>query len=112
MSTLIRFRPGPVPSVAHRLLGDWATLAVLMCGTFMYVLDFFVVNVALPSIQQGLHAGPAAIEWVVAGYAVTIASGLVLGGRIGDLLGRRQRHRRPGAAPNRGVLAGVPDRVL
>lgn len=56
----------------------------------MYVLDFFVVNVALPSIQEGLKASAADVEWVVAGYALVIAAGLVLGGRLGDLSGRRR----------------------
>jgi MFS family permease len=68
---------------------SWAPLAVLMSGTFMFVLDFFVVNVALPSIQSGLHAGTSAIEWVVAGYAVATACLLVTGGRLGDHLGAR-----------------------
>jgi len=70
-------------------VAKWAPLAVILCGTFIYVLDFFVVNVALPSIQTGLHAGPAAIEWVVAGYGLTTASFLVCGGRLGDHFGRR-----------------------
>ena len=47
----------------------WAPLAVILCGTFVFVLDFFVVDVALPSIQRDLGAGPGAIEWLVAGYA-------------------------------------------
>jgi EmrB/QacA subfamily drug resistance transporter len=68
----------------------WAPLAVILCGTFVYILDFFVVNVALPSIQRGLAASPAAIEWVVAGYALTSASLLVTGGRLGDHYGRRK----------------------
>jgi EmrB/QacA subfamily drug resistance transporter len=69
---------------------SWAPLAVILCGTFVYILDFFVVNVALPSIQRGLSASPAAIEWVVAGYALTSASLLVTGGRLGDHYGRRK----------------------
>jgi EmrB/QacA subfamily drug resistance transporter len=71
-------------------LAKWAPLAVLLCATFMYVLDFFVVNVALPDIQRSLGAGSAAIEWVVAGYALTSASLLVTGGRLGDHYGRRR----------------------
>ena len=63
---------------------------MILCGTFVYILDFFVVNVALPSIQRGLSADPAAIEWVVAGYALTSASLLVTGGRLGDHYGRRR----------------------
>ena len=46
---------------------SWAPLAVLMTGTFMFVLDFFILNVALPSIQHGLRAGEGATEWIVAG---------------------------------------------
>jgi EmrB/QacA subfamily drug resistance transporter len=69
---------------------SWAPLVVILCGTFVYILDFFVVNVALPSIQRGLAASPAAIEWVVAGYALTSASLLVTGGRLGDHYGRRK----------------------
>ena len=68
----------------------WAPLAVILCGTFVYVLDFFVVNVALPSIQRDLAASAAAIEWVVAGYGLTSAAFLVTGGRLGDHYGRRK----------------------
>jgi EmrB/QacA subfamily drug resistance transporter len=71
-------------------IAKWAPLAVILCGTFIYVLDFFVVNVALPDIQRGLHAGPSAVEWIVAGYGLTSASFLVCGGRLGDHFGRRR----------------------
>ncbi|HZR48023.1 MAG TPA: MFS transporter [Streptosporangiaceae bacterium] len=67
----------------------WAPLAVIMCGTFVFILDIFVVNVALPSIQHSLGASPGAIEWVVAGYGLTMAAFLVFGGRLGDRYGRR-----------------------
>jgi MFS family permease len=69
---------------------SWAPLAVLMTGTFMFVLDFFILNVALPSIQHGLRAGESAIEWIVAGYALSTAVLLVTGGRLGDRFGRRR----------------------
>lgn len=68
----------------------WATLAVLMAGTFMLILDFFIVNVALPSMQVDLHASTSAVEWVVAGYGLTFATFLITAGRVGDLLGRRK----------------------
>src|SRR6476646_4890029 len=68
----------------------WAALAVLMAGTFMIVLDFFIVNVALPSMQRELHASSGAIEWVVAGYGLTFATCLITAGRIGDRIGRRR----------------------
>jgi EmrB/QacA subfamily drug resistance transporter len=70
-------------------VAKWGPLAVILCGTFAYVLDFFVVNVALPDIQRSLPAGPDAIEWVVAGYGLTSAAFLVCGGRLGDHYGRR-----------------------
>jgi MFS family permease len=69
---------------------SWSALIVLMLGTFMFVLDFFIVNVALPSIQHGLGAGEGAIEWVVAGYTISTAVLLVTGGRLGDQFGRRR----------------------
>jgi EmrB/QacA subfamily drug resistance transporter len=65
-------------------------LPVLMCGVFMIVLDFFIVNVALPSIQARLHAGAGATEWVVAGYGLTFAVFLITAGRLGDRYGRRR----------------------
>jgi EmrB/QacA subfamily drug resistance transporter len=65
-------------------------LPVLMCGTFVIVLDFFIVNVALPSIQTRLHASASAIEWVVAGYGLTFAVLLIAAGRLGDRYGRRR----------------------
>ncbi len=85
--TAIRTLPSSVQSPPGR---SWAALAVLMTGTFMFVLDFFIVNVALPSIQQSLRAGEGAIEWIVAGYAISTAVLLVTGGRLGDQFGRRR----------------------
>jgi EmrB/QacA subfamily drug resistance transporter len=68
----------------------WAALPVLLTGTFMVVLDFFIVNVALPSMQRQLHAGTGAIEWVVAGFALTSAVFLITAARLGDRIGRRR----------------------
>jgi EmrB/QacA subfamily drug resistance transporter len=68
----------------------WAALPVLLAGTFMVVLDFFIVNVALPSMQRDLHAGTGAIEWVVAGFALTSAVFLISAARLGDRIGRRR----------------------
>jgi EmrB/QacA subfamily drug resistance transporter len=56
----------------------------------MVVLDFFIVNVALPSIQTDLHANDSAVEWVIAGYALTAAIFMISGGRLGDRLGHRR----------------------
>ncbi len=68
----------------------WAALAVVLTGTFMVVLDFFIVNVAMPAMQADLHAGNAALEWVVAGYGLTFGTLLITAGRLGDQLGRRR----------------------
>jgi EmrB/QacA subfamily drug resistance transporter len=68
----------------------WAPLPVLMAATFMVVLDFFIVAVALPSMQAGLGASAGAIEWVVAGYGLSLAVLLITAGRLGDRHGRRR----------------------
>jgi EmrB/QacA subfamily drug resistance transporter len=56
----------------------------------MVVLDISIVNVALPSIQEELGFSPENLQWVVSGYALTFGGFLLLGGRLGDLLGRRR----------------------
>ncbi|OIK02640.1 MFS transporter [Streptomyces sp. MUSC 14] len=65
-------------------------LFTLLLGTALPMIDFFIVNVALPTIERDLHAPPATLEMVVAGYAVAYAVLLVLGGRLGDAFGRRR----------------------
>jgi len=63
---------------------------VLGVAYLMVVLDVSIVNVALPSIQTDLDFAPADLQWVVSGYALTFGGFLLLGGRAGDLLGRRR----------------------
>jgi EmrB/QacA subfamily drug resistance transporter len=65
-------------------------LAVLLTGTFLIVLDFFVVNVALPSIQRDLDADATSLEWLVAGYGLTFGGLLLVASRIADCWGRRR----------------------
>jgi MFS family permease len=77
----------PLPRLAA---SRWAALPVVLAGTFMVVLDFFIVNVAMPAMQTDLHAGTGAIEWVVAGYGLTFATLLITAGRLGDRVGRRR----------------------
>src|SRR3954449_3048207 len=74
----------------HAHTNQWTALPVLLAGAFMVVLDFFIVNVALPSIATDLGAGASALEWVVAGYGLTFPPFLVPAGRLGDELGRRR----------------------
>ncbi|MEO3785562.1 MFS transporter [Actinocorallia sp. B10E7] len=66
------------------------TLPIVLTGVFITILDFFIVNVAIPPIQNDLHASAAAVQWTVAGYGLAYGSGLVLGGRLGDVFGRRR----------------------
>jgi EmrB/QacA subfamily drug resistance transporter len=65
-------------------------LATVLLGAFLSIADFFIVNVALPTIDSDLHASTATLELVVAGYGVPYALLLVFGGRLGDLFGRRR----------------------
>jgi EmrB/QacA subfamily drug resistance transporter len=65
-------------------------LAVVLVGVLLPMVDFFIVNVALPTIDSDLHASQAMLELVVSGYATAYALLLVLGGRLGDSLGRKR----------------------
>jgi len=90
MSTAPTLSPPNDVSGARPAWSTWLPLAIVLSGTFVFVLDFFIVNVALPSIQRTLDAGPDAVEWIVAGYGLATASLLVCGGRLGDRYGRRR----------------------
>jgi EmrB/QacA subfamily drug resistance transporter len=68
----------------------WKALAVLGVAYLMVVLDVSIVNVALPSIQKELDFSTEDLQWVVSAYALTFGGFLLLGGRLGDLLGRRR----------------------
>jgi EmrB/QacA subfamily drug resistance transporter len=68
----------------------WRALSVTLVAGFMSLLDVSIVSVALPSLQQSLGASPAAVQWVVSGYALTFGLALVPAGRLGDALGRRR----------------------
>src|SRR3954449_1884825 len=67
----------------------WKALAVCLVGGFMVLLDVSIVNVALPSIRDALHASQSELQWVVSGYALTFGLLLVPAGRVGDVRGRR-----------------------
>jgi len=83
----------PVDAVTRRkLVPEWATLLVVLAGNFMITLDFFIVNVAIPSTQRDLDATAGEIQWIVAGYALAIAAGVITAGRLGDLFGRRRMY--------------------
>jgi EmrB/QacA subfamily drug resistance transporter len=68
----------------------WQALALVCVAMFMTVLDVSIVNVALPSIKTSLHVSDKSLQWIVTAYAIAFGGFLLLGGRAGDLLGRRR----------------------
>jgi EmrB/QacA subfamily drug resistance transporter len=68
----------------------WWTLGAMCLALFMVMLDNTVVNVALPSIQSDLNTSIAGLEWIVNGYTLSFAVLLAVGGRMGDIFGRRR----------------------
>ena len=66
----------------------WLMFAILLVGAFLPPLDFFIVNVALPSIQQSLGTASAAEQLIISSYATLYAVTLITGGRLGDIYGR------------------------
>ena len=65
-------------------------LALVLVASFMVVLDFSIVNVALPSMREALGFGGDSVQWVVTAYAISFGGLLMLGGRLADILGRRR----------------------
>jgi len=81
------------PSGNERTSADsrrWLALPVLLTGAFLPILDFNVVNLALPAIRQDLRASASEVQFVISAYAATYAVFLITGGRLGDLYGRRR----------------------
>ncbi|MXG89763.1 MFS transporter [Nocardioides flavescens] len=68
----------------------WRILGVSLAVGFMSLLDVSIVNVAIPSMREGLDTSSGTIQWVVSGYALTFGLTLVAGGRLGDAYGRRR----------------------
>jgi EmrB/QacA subfamily drug resistance transporter len=68
----------------------WWTLGAMCLALFMVMLDNTVVNVALPSIQRDLDTSISGLEWIVNGYTLSFAVLLAVGGRLGDIFGRRK----------------------
>jgi MFS family permease len=81
-------RPGPAASSGTGLTGTG--LLIVLVGVLLPMVDFFIVNVALPTIGRDLHASAPLLELVVSAYASAYALLLVVGGRLGDTFGRRR----------------------
>ena len=77
---------GPVRVIGAQLI---VSLAVVLAAECMDLIDSTVVNVAAPPIARDFHASSTVLEWIVSGYPLAISVGLILGGRLGDLVGRR-----------------------
>ncbi len=80
----------PIPERTAADTRRWLALAVLLTGTLLPPLDFFIVNVALPAMQGSLQASASITQLVVSVYAGAYAVTLILGGRLGDLYGRKR----------------------
>ncbi|EKX68849.1 drug resistance MFS transporter, drug:H+ antiporter-2 (14 Spanner) (DHA2) family protein [Streptomyces ipomoeae 91-03] len=81
-------RPGGTrPGEADRR--RWIALAIVMTAAFMDLVDVTIVNIAIPSIERSAGATFSQIQWITAGYALAFAAGLVTGGRLGDIHGRK-----------------------
>jgi EmrB/QacA subfamily drug resistance transporter len=76
--------------MATRRVNPWLVLVIVGLAQFMVILDATIVNVALPSIQHGLHFSPASLQWIVNAYTLAFGGFLMLGGRAADLIGRRR----------------------
>jgi MFS family permease len=85
-------RTAPAPGRTTTPRGSWLTLAVLLLGQFMCIIDVLVTNVAMPSIAASLHASGASLQLVVGGYTIAYAMLLITGARLGDRYGRRRTY--------------------
>ncbi|MFH8609395.1 MFS transporter [Streptomyces sp. NPDC018029] len=68
----------------------WFALAIVMTAAFMDLVDVTIVNIAIPAIQRDEGATYSQIQWITAGYALAFAAGLITGGRLGDIHGRKR----------------------
>src|SRR3569623_759324 len=73
-----------------RATNPWVVLVLICLAQFMVVLDATIVNVALPSIQKDLDLSEGNLQWIVNAYTLVFGGFLLLGGRAGDLLGRKR----------------------
>src|SRR5882757_3069977 len=81
----------PAPAVSTRPRNHtWTGFAVVLAAMIMNILDSTIVNVAAPSIQRDLSMSTSALEWIAAAYTLAIAVGLLTGGRLGDMFGRKR----------------------
>lgn len=68
----------------------WVALAVLLAAAFMDAVDVTVVHIAIPNLVRDIGATSAQVQWITGGYALAFALGLITGGRLGDMFGRKK----------------------
>lgn len=68
----------------------WLALVIVLSAPLLYVIDIFIINMAIPAIQKGVHATDGEVQLVIAGYLLGSASFLIIGGRAGDYLGKKK----------------------
>src|SRR5689334_3888418 len=78
------------PLMGSKTTNPWVVLVLICLAQFMVVLDATIVNVALPSIQNDLGLSEANLQWIINAYTLVFGGFLLLGGRAGDLLGRKR----------------------
>src|SRR6476469_2324245 len=78
------------PLMGSKTTNPWVVLVLICLAQFMVVLDATIVNVALPSIQKDLNLTEGNLQWIVNAYTLVFGGFLLLGGRAGDLLGRKR----------------------
>src|ERR1700754_1400363 len=77
-------------SIATKTRWQGLILLLICTAQFMVVLDFSIVNIALPAIQQDLKLSTENLQWIISAYALSFGGFLLLGGRLADLYGRRK----------------------
>src|SRR5437660_8899056 len=81
---------GPTLSTPRIVTNSWIILIVLALGFFMILLDTTIVNVAIPSIIDGIHASLDQILWILNAYILVYAVLLITAGRLGDMFGPKK----------------------
>ncbi|MEU1075939.1 MULTISPECIES: MFS transporter [unclassified Streptomyces] len=88
--TTVQTPTHPSSGPSKMAMGAWIALLVLLTAELMNMLDQSVVLTALPAIQELTGAGPVAVQWLTTAYSLPVAVGLITGGRLGDIFGRRR----------------------
>ncbi|SFY28155.1 MFS transporter [Streptomyces atratus] len=89
-SSLPSTASGPAVSSDPSDRRRWFALAIVMTAAFMDLVDVTIVNIAIPSIREDTGASFSSIQWITAGYSLAFAAGLITGGRLGDIYGRKR----------------------